>query len=89
MLIDKAEVVAILRARGLHARADWVDRELPPIIDTNTNGSLLRMLDVDLGAVAHADPGQQPGPDTTDPSDRTVVTGRGGRERGCDQVDVG
>jgi hypothetical protein len=68
VLIDKAEVVAILRARGLHARADWVDRELPPIIDTNTNGSLLRMLDVDLGAVAHADPGQQPGPDTTDPT---------------------
>jgi hypothetical protein len=68
VLIDKAEVVAILRSRGLHARADWVDRELPPIIDANTNGSLLRMLDVDLGAVAHADPGQQPSPDTSDPT---------------------
>ncbi len=66
MLIDKAEVVAILRSRGLHARADWVDRELPAIIDTNTNGSLLRMLDVNLATVAPADPGEQPGPGTTD-----------------------
>lgn len=55
MHIDKAEIVATLRSRGLHARADWVDRELPPIIDTNTNGSLLRMLDIDVTTVSPAD----------------------------------
>jgi hypothetical protein len=27
--VDKAKVIADLRARQLHARADWVDRELP------------------------------------------------------------
>jgi hypothetical protein len=47
MNIDKAEIVATLRSRGLQARADWVDRELPDIVDTYKNGALLRMLDID------------------------------------------
>jgi hypothetical protein len=47
MHIDKAEIIASLRARGLHARADWVDRELPTMVDTYKHGSLLRMLGVD------------------------------------------
>ncbi|MFC6016329.1 hypothetical protein ACFP2T_08970 [Plantactinospora solaniradicis] len=47
MHIDKAEVLASLRARGLHARADWVDRELPAMVDTHKHNSLLRMLGVD------------------------------------------
>ncbi|OLB82315.1 MAG: hypothetical protein AUI14_00850 [Actinobacteria bacterium 13_2_20CM_2_71_6] len=47
MNIDKAKIVATLRARGLQDRADWVDRELPDIVDTNKNGALLRMLDID------------------------------------------
>ncbi len=66
MHIDKAEIVAILRSRGLDARADWVDRELPPIIDTDANGSLLRMLDINPATIAPADPSEQPGPRTTD-----------------------
>jgi hypothetical protein len=45
--IDKAEIVATLRSRGLQDRADWVDRELPDIVDTYKNGALLRMLDID------------------------------------------
>lgn len=67
MFIDKAEVVAMLRSRRLHARADWVDLELPPIIDTNTNGSLLRMLDIDLAALGAGDQGRQPSPGATGP----------------------
>lgn len=52
MHIDKSEVVATLRSRGLHARADWVDRELPRLVDTDKNGSLLRTLDIDLAAMS-------------------------------------
>ncbi len=47
MQVDKADIIASLRSRGLHARADWVDRQLPRIVDTHKNGSLLRMLDID------------------------------------------
>lgn len=48
MHVDKAEIIAVLRSRGLHDRADWVDRQLPPVIDTHRNGSLLRLLHIDL-----------------------------------------
>ena len=54
MHINKAEIVAVLRSRGLHDRADWVDRALPGLVDTDTNGSLLRMLHIDLLAMATA-----------------------------------
>jgi hypothetical protein len=46
MHIDRAEIVASLRSRGLDARADWVDRSLPPMVDTHEHHSLLRMLGV-------------------------------------------
>jgi hypothetical protein len=45
--IDKAQIVAELRSRGLQDRADWVNRELPDVVDTHTNGALLRMLNID------------------------------------------
>ncbi|HZM82176.1 MAG TPA: hypothetical protein VFC19_41180 [Candidatus Limnocylindrales bacterium] len=51
MHIGKAEIVAVLRSRGLHDRADWVDRELPQLVDTHTNSSLLRMLHIDPEAL--------------------------------------
>lgn len=54
MHVDKAEVVSVLRSRGLHARADWVDRELPDLIDTYKNAALLQMLGVDPAAVPPA-----------------------------------
>ena len=47
MHVDRAEIVAILRSRGLDDRADWVERQLPRVIDTNKNSSLLRMLHID------------------------------------------
>jgi hypothetical protein len=36
----------------LHARADWVDRELPGLIDTYKNSALLHMLGIDLDVMA-------------------------------------
>jgi hypothetical protein len=52
--VDKAKVIADLRSRQLHARADWVDRELPELIDTYKNSALLKLLDIDLDAMARA-----------------------------------
>jgi hypothetical protein len=50
--IDKAAIVATLRSRGLDARADWVDRELPDLVDTHKNAALLRTLDIDPAAMS-------------------------------------
>ncbi|GAA0804651.1 hypothetical protein [Spirilliplanes yamanashiensis] len=49
--VDKTEVIAQLRERRLHARALWVDREFPGLIDAGRNQSLLRMLGIDVDAV--------------------------------------
>ena len=59
MLIDKAEIIALLLSRGNEDRAAWVDRVLPDLVDTDTNGSLLKMLDVDLSTMT---PLEQPSP---------------------------
>ncbi|WP_203789976.1 hypothetical protein [Paractinoplanes rishiriensis] len=40
--------MATLRARHLHGRADWVEKELPALIDTTRNASLLRTLGINL-----------------------------------------
>ena len=53
--VDKARVIADLRLRRLHARADWVDREFPGLIDTDKNAALLRMLGIELAAMAPGD----------------------------------
>jgi hypothetical protein len=53
--VDKAKVMAQLRSRQLHARADWIDRELPGLIDTYKNSSLLQMLGIDPDATAPDD----------------------------------
>jgi len=50
--VDKAKVIAQLRARQLHAKADWVDRELPGLIDTYKKAALLQMLGIDLDVMA-------------------------------------
>jgi hypothetical protein len=55
MHIDKAEIIATLRSRGLHARADWVDRDLPQFVDTDKNVALLKMLDIDPAAMSPVD----------------------------------
>jgi hypothetical protein len=54
MNIDKAEIIAVLRAKGLDAKATWVDRQLPPLVDTDVNSALLEMLEVDAAALIAA-----------------------------------
>ena len=44
MEIDKLKILKALRGRGQHARADWVDRELPDRVDTVRNAGLLATL---------------------------------------------
>jgi hypothetical protein len=55
MHIEKARIVAILRSRGMHERADWVDRALPALIDTDKNAGLLQTLDIDPAAMTTMD----------------------------------
>ncbi|WP_169789713.1 hypothetical protein [Actinoplanes subtropicus] len=54
MIISKAVVVAVLRQRGQHVRADFVDRELPERIDSAQHGGLLATLRLDLAELADA-----------------------------------
>lgn len=55
MHIEKAEILAILRARGLNERADWVDRDLPPLVDTQKHSALLHLLGIDMSTIAGVD----------------------------------
>ena len=48
MTVSKSSVLAVLRSRGQHDRADWVDRVLPEHIDTARNASLLDLLALDV-----------------------------------------
>nr|WP_221380317.1 hypothetical protein [Actinoplanes polyasparticus] len=52
MTISKAVVIAVLRERGLHDRADFVDRELPDRIDPSKHGGLLATLHLDPAGLA-------------------------------------
>jgi hypothetical protein len=61
--IDKAEVIAILRLRDMHARADWVDRSLPDLIDISKNAALMETLHIDpTTLVQHDSEVNQPSP---------------------------
>ena len=53
--VRKAEIVSILRSRGKFARADWFERELPDIVDTRKNSSLLVTLEIDAHALSSTD----------------------------------
>jgi hypothetical protein len=55
MHIDKAEIIKVLRSRDLNDRADWVERDLPALVDSDKNGALLRMLGIDLAAMSPVD----------------------------------
>jgi hypothetical protein len=50
--VRKTVVVATLRSRDLHGRADWVEKELPGLIDTASNAALLSTLGIDVDALA-------------------------------------
>jgi hypothetical protein len=51
------EIMALLLSRGDENRAAWVDRQLPDLVDTYANGSLLKMLDIDVATMT---PVEQP-----------------------------
>ncbi|MDY7086905.1 MAG: hypothetical protein SYR96_17525 [Actinomycetota bacterium] len=55
MRVTKASVVSVLQSRGLAARADWVERTLPEIVDTSENHSLLSTLGVDPATLPSAE----------------------------------
>jgi hypothetical protein len=57
MTISKTLVVSVLRERGQHARADFVDRELPDRIETSRHSSLLAMLHLDPAELTEAESG--------------------------------
>jgi hypothetical protein len=61
MHIEKAAILSILRSRGLHDRADWFDRELPDLVDTDKNRALLQMLDVNPASIPAVDAAQRSG----------------------------
>ncbi len=46
--VKKTVVVATLRSRDLHGRADWVEKELPAHIDAARNAALLQTLGINL-----------------------------------------
>ncbi|RLK25473.1 hypothetical protein DER29_3480 [Micromonospora sp. M71_S20] len=48
MTISRNTIVAALRRRGQHTRADWVERELPAQVDTSRHAGLLATLRLDL-----------------------------------------
>jgi hypothetical protein len=52
--IGKAEILSARRSRGLHARAAWIDRELPELVDTYKYAALLQMPGVDPAAIPPA-----------------------------------
>jgi len=56
MNIDRADIVGLLRARGADAKADWVERQLPPLVDTDVNRALLEILEVDTAGLTAAKP---------------------------------
>jgi hypothetical protein len=47
MIIPKKVIIAKLRERGQHQRADFVDRQLPDDVDLAKHGGLLATLHLD------------------------------------------
>ena len=44
--VDKQRILRVLRDRGLDARAEWVDRQLPERVDLDKNAGLLATLHI-------------------------------------------
>jgi hypothetical protein len=44
--VEKDKILQILRDRGQHARAQWVDRQLPQRVDLDKNAGLLATLHI-------------------------------------------
>ena len=52
MGIARHRIVAALRERGQHARADWVERELPERVNPDEHTGLLATLRLDPADLA-------------------------------------
>jgi hypothetical protein len=50
--LSKPKVLQVLRSRGMHERAEWVDRQLPDVIDVERNASVLDLLGLDAEALS-------------------------------------
>ena len=50
--VDKGKILKILHDRGLHARAEWVDRQLPQRVDLEKNAGLLATLHISPAELA-------------------------------------
>ncbi|MBB5870355.1 hypothetical protein F4553_003734 [Allocatelliglobosispora scoriae] len=48
MKVDKAKILEQLRRKGLDDRATFVDRQLPDVVDLETNSGLLKTLGIDV-----------------------------------------
>jgi hypothetical protein len=54
--VDKRKILQILRDRGQHARAEWVDRQLPERVDLDKNAGLLATLHISPSDLADPHP---------------------------------
>nr|WP_201749011.1 hypothetical protein [Micromonospora acroterricola] len=54
MRIARNRIVSALRDRGQQARADWVERELPELVDPAKHSGLLATLHLDPADLADA-----------------------------------
>ena len=54
--VDKRKILEILRDRGLYARAEWVDRQLPDRVDLEKNTGLLATLHISPAELADPSP---------------------------------
>ena len=59
--VDKQKILRVLCDRGLYARAEWVDRQLPARVDLEENAGLLATLRISPADLA--DPPPAPGPE--------------------------
>jgi hypothetical protein len=59
--VDKQRILQVLRDRGLDARAEWVDRQLPARVDVEKNAGLLATLHIRPSDLA--DPPSPPTPE--------------------------
>ena len=54
--VDKHKILQILHDRGLHARAEWVDRQFPERVDLEKNAGLLATLHISPSDLADPPP---------------------------------
>jgi hypothetical protein len=74
MLIARNKIVNLLKARGQEQRAEWVERDLPEIVDTERHRGLLDLLRIDLDGIDFDSIDDSAGP-ADQPPTRTSMRG--------------